>query len=263
MSWWDSIVDFGKSVIGGVTNLFNGNSLGSSLAKTALLGYATYKINKSINEDNESTTAAGFPEVEDPGLRLQLSPNTETKIPVLYGTATFGGSITDAYLTDDNRTMYYVITLAERTGTLLSDSSSSAYVFNDIFLNNNRIIFQSDGITADYMIDPDGNQDISIRDIVSVYCYAGNSETGQVPEYYTGSVGYAYNVLPHWSNTHQMEDLIFAVVKIDYNRDKGVVGVPNMKFTITNSMSAPGDCLYDYMTNTRYGAAIDPTEIDS
>jgi hypothetical protein len=264
MSWWDSIVDFGKSVIGGVTDFFGSNSLGSNLAKTALLGYATNKINKSINADNSSSSSDfGFPEIEDPGIRLQLDPGTDNRIPVLYGSATFGGYITDAYLTSDNKTMYYVITLSEKTGNLLSTGAASTYVFNDIYLNGNRIIFQSNGYTADYMINADGQQDISIRDIVRVYCYAGSSTSGTVPEYYLGSIDAAYNILPHWTNRHTMNDLIFAVVRIDYNRDKGVVGVPNMKFTITNSMKLPGDCMYDYMTNTRYGAAIDANEIDS
>ena len=263
MSWWDSVVDFGKSVIGGVGDFLGSNSLGSNLAKTALLGYATNKINKSINTDNAANTDFGFPEIEDPGIRLQVDPGTDNKIPVLYGSATFGGYITDAYLTEDNKTMYYAITLCEKTGNLLSTGSASTYVFNDIYLNGNRVIFDSDGITADYMITADGEQDISIRDIIRVYCYAGSSTSGQVPEYYSGSVTAAYNVMPNWTTRHTMNDLIFAVVRIDYNRDKGVIGVPNMKFTITNSMSLPGDCMYDYMTNTRYGAGIDATEIDS
>jgi hypothetical protein len=36
-----------------------------------------------------------------------------------------------------------------------------------------------------------------------------------------------------------------------------------MRFKIQNSMTLPGDCIYDYMTNTRYGAGIDPAEINS
>ena len=58
-----------------------------------------------------------------------------------------------------------------------------------------------------------------------------------------------------------MNDTLFAIVKVTYSRDKGVTGMPNMMFTITNSMKLPGDVLYDYMTNTRYGAGIDSANI--
>jgi hypothetical protein len=40
------------------------------------------------------------------------------------------------------------------------------------------------------------------------------------------------------------------------NKDKGITGLPNMRFHVTNSMTLPGDCLLDYMTSTRYGAGI-------
>lgn len=60
-----------------------------------------------------------------------------------------------------------------------------------------------------------------------------------------------------------MDDLVFAIVKITYSKDKGMNRLPNMQFTITNSMKLPGDCLYDYMTSTRYGAAIPAADIDA
>jgi hypothetical protein len=58
-----------------------------------------------------------------------------------------------------------------------------------------------------------------------------------------------------------MNDLIFAVVKVDYNREKNVTGIGDLLFHVDNTMKLPGDVLYDYMTNTRYGAGITATEI--
>lgn len=257
MAWYDGLLDLGKSAI----NLVTGNSLASNLVKTALLGYAVNKVNSSVNKKNE---VAPPPAAIDPGVRLQVSPDTESKIPVLYGQATFGGSITDAYLTPNNLNMYLVITLCEKTGTRLSTGTASAFTFNDIFMNDQRVIFQSDGITVDYSIDRDGNQDISARNLVQIYCYAGSSTTPVVPEYYTnGSLQNAYQIMPNWTSNHTMNDLVFAIVKLTYSKDKGVSRLPNMQFTITNSMNLPGDCLYDYMTSERYGAAIPVTSIDS
>jgi hypothetical protein len=67
--------------------------------------------------------------------------------------------------------------------------------------------------------------------------------------------------MPNWTANHDMTNLVFAIVKITYNKEKNVTGLGDMKFVLENSMSEPGDCLYDYMTNTRYGAGIASTEI--
>jgi len=167
MSWVDTLSDFagtaGKLIKTGF-DWFNSGSIGSTIAKTALIGYAVNRVNKSINKSNDisRTGDSTTPAPVDPGVRLQVNPDANYKVPILYGTATFGGAITDAWLTSDNKTMYFCVTLAERTGTLLSTSAATSYVFNDIYYNDNRIIFQADGITADYMIDRDGNRDPSI-----------------------------------------------------------------------------------------------------
>lgn len=264
MSWFDDLVDTGSSLLGGVTDFFTNNSLGSNLAKTALMGYTLNRVNKSVNKDNTAQTTAAATPKADPGVRLQTPPASDYKVPVLYGSSTFSGAVTDAFLTTNNLNMFFVLTLCEKTGTKLSDSAASAFQFNDVYLNDNRVVFQSDGITVDYMIDRDGNQDTSVRGLVEVYCYAGDSETPVVPEYYTNaSLQDAYNIMPNWTPTYTMDETVFAIVKLTYSKDKGVSRLPTMKFTITNSMSLPGDCLYDYMTNTRYGAAIDAGDIYS
>jgi hypothetical protein len=60
-----------------------------------------------------------------------------------------------------------------------------------------------------------------------------------------------------------MSDLVFAVVQITYSRENGITALPNMRFHLRNSMTLPGDCMLDYMTNTRYGAGIPAEEIYS
>lgn len=260
MSWLSDIVDGAKSLIGSVTGFLGGNSLGSTLAKTALIGFAMNQLNSQTKKSNDAANTAA--PMVDAGSKIQVDPDSEYRLPVLYGQGTFGGVITDAWLTDNNQTMYFVVSLAEKTGTLLSTSAASAYTFNDIYMDDKRLIFQSDGITVDYAIDREGNQDISARGLVQVYCYAGDSDTPQVPEYYTNpSLSAAYDIMPNWNNTYTMEDTIFAIVKVTYSRDKGVTRLPRMLFTITNSMKLPGDVLYDYMTNSRYGAGIPSDKI--
>ena len=60
-----------------------------------------------------------------------------------------------------------------------------------------------------------------------------------------------------------MTGLMFAIVQVTYNRDKGVTGLPNCVFQITNNTTLVGDVLYDYMSNSRYGANIAVADIDT
>jgi hypothetical protein len=69
--------------------------------------------------------------------------------------------------------------------------------------------------------------------------------------------------MPGWDSAKTMDQLIFAVVELTYDKTKGVTALGKWNFEITNTMTQPGDCLYDYMTNTRYGVGIDPGAIQS
>lgn len=258
MSFIDDIIDFA----GGALDWYTGDSVGAQLARTATLGYVLNQTNKSVNKENSTPAATRTPE-PDRGVRLQINPDPNAKIPVVYGTAHLGGIITDAVLTNSNKTMWFCITICEKTGlTNIGRGAASEFIFEDIWYNDNRIVFKADGRTANYMVDKDSNIDYSIQDLVSIYCFAGNSTTPVLPDNYSsGGLVNAYTLMPNWTSSHSMTDLVFALIKIDYNREKGVVGIPDIRFQITNTMNQPGDCLFDYMTNTRYGAGIDPAEI--
>jgi hypothetical protein len=263
MSFLSDIVKGAGSLISTVSGFLGSNSLGSNIVKTVLTGYALNKVTSSINKENaRETSRAESTPTPDSGQKLQIPPAGENRIPVIYGNALSGGIITDVKMSADNQTMWFVVTICEVTGTLMSDGKPSEFTFEDVYYNGNRVIFNSNGITASYSMDADGNVDRSINGLVEVYCYANGSETPVVPDNYTnGSLSNAYALMPGWTSNHMMSDLVFALVKVTYNRDKGVTGMPNMSFDIRNSMTLPGDCLFDYMTSTRYGAGIDPTEI--
>lgn len=233
-----------------------GSSASATLAKTAALGYAVKLMSDNVNKDKNT----GTQEAKDTGARIQLNPDPQNKIPVLYGSAFFGGNITDVRLSTDQKTITYCLALAEQTG-LKINGSATGYVFNDLYLNNNRVVFKADGITVDYTLDADGNQDISMRDLVKVYVYAAGPKQ---PEGYSGTTPAADTVMPGWTAaTHPMTGLIYAIVSVTYNRAKNVVGLPDCKFHLTSDMTLPGDVLRDYMTNDRYGAGIPLAEIDS
>lgn len=274
MSWLDDIGDAVGGAIGGawdgvkrtVGGIFGGGGRGGgsnilgSLISTAITGFALKKITDSINNSQPAPTTT--PPPPETGVNIQIDPNPQQKIPVLYGTTTCNGIITDAVMTDNNTTMFYVITICEKTGTKISDGLASQINFLDIFWNDQRIIFNTDGITAQYTVDRDSNVDYNIKDLVEVYCYSGSSQYPVVPQGYTNAaLSPAYSIMPGWDSYKQMNDLVFVIIKIKYNRDKGTTGLPNISFKLANSMYMPGDCMYDYMTNTRYGAGIPVEDI--
>jgi len=238
-----------------------GDSVWSSLARTAILAYAVNQMNTNTNKSNDTGT-----ENIDQGVRLQAKPDATAHIPVLYGSAYFGGNISDAVMTNNNKTMWYSLVLAERTGTLYSSGAATAYTFDRVYWNNQRIVFQSDGITADYTVDSTGVVDRSISGLVKVYLYAGNSTSTsqQAPSGSTITAANAYDIFPNWtSTTHAMDNLIFAVVRVDYNREKGVTGIGDMLYQVTSSMTQPGDVFRDYITSTRYGAGVDSAAVST
>lgn len=281
MSFFDDILGF----VGDAAKWLGGSSTGAAIARISALTLLSKQISKSLAKDREADTTQystlardaagstlfdsggstdGLPYDLSGGTRIQLNPNTSNKIPVLYGAATFGGDIIDVQVTDNNQTLYAAIVLCEKTGTKLSDSSASAYTLNEVFVNGERIIFKTDGITCDYTIDTEGNANTNYSNQVEVYFYAGGRTSPQVPEYYTNaSLSNADVIMPGWSTRHTMDDLIFAIVKVKYNEVKGVTDLPDFKFSLTNSMNLPGDCMYDYMTSTRYGAGLETTEISA
>lgn len=254
MTWLSTLGDIAKT---GITWL-SGSGIGAQLARTAITGFVLNQVTNSINRDN--TPAA----TQDAGSRVQVNPDPTASVPVVYGKAVTGGIITDAVLTNGNQTMYYCLVLSEKTGVKLSDSVQSEIVFKDIYWNNERLIFNSDGITVSKAVDNTGFENSDPAGLIRVYCFNGGSSSPVVPTNYTNaSLSDAMDIFPNWTANHLMTDLVFAIIRMDYSSAKSVTSIGEWQFVLENSMTLPGDCLYDYMTNARYGAAIDTAEIYS
>lgn len=245
MSFIDDVVSFGSTVFGA----FTGGSIFSQVARTAITGFALSQLSNSINKENSEKTV-------NPGIRLQVDASTEHNIPVVYGEAWLGGIITDAVLTEDQQTMFYCLTLSEKTGKLnLGQGAQSTFSFGEIYRDDMKLLFGADGFTVSGVMDREGNICTKPAGKIRVYCYAGNSVTPVAP---LGGLagGAAYAVMPGWTSSHMMNDLVFAIVRIDYDAKNDITGLGTFKFQVKNTMTLPGDCLFDYMTNTRYGAGL-------
>ena len=55
----------------------------------------------------------------------------------------------------------------------------------------------------------------------------------------------------------------FAVVKMVYNQDAGITRLDQFKIKLTNSLTKPGEVIYDYLTNVRFGCGITPQQVDA
>lgn len=258
--------------IGSAFSWLGGDSILASLTRVAVgIGIMRY-LNKSTQtaQGSESTSTAQ-------GVRQQVPPATENKIPVAYGDSYFSGTIIDVRLTNSNKEMYAVLALCEKTGDIFSTSPSnpgsrtaSNITIDDIYLNNQKITFNSDGTTINYTTDDTGVQDTNAKDLVGIYLYKGDSNSPMLP-CVTGTTTpipgtvppVAYEVMSGWGASHTCQNIIFAIVKMNYDPAKGLRSIPNLKFHVRNTLNKPGDVLHDYMTNEMYGGAIPEDMIDN
>jgi len=264
MSFLSDVFELGKKAF----NWFSGDSIGANIAKTVASGYVLNKVTKSINRDTARSSAAAESEIRgtviDEGVRLQVDPDPNHAIPLVYGRAVLGGAITHVEVIN-RTTLYAVFTICERTGVKLSDNLQSVFSFENIRVNDQRVVFKPGGQVVDFTIDRGGAVDNSLNDIMEIRCFNNGSSSAVRPVGYTtgGNFESAFNFIPSWTSTDSMTNLVFAVIKITYNREKGLTRIPIISFEVRNTMTLPGDCIRDYMTNTRYGAGIPPQEIYS
>ena len=241
--------------------------------------YVTSRIiNGNPNKGNNSSASGG-----SQGGRIQIPPATNNKIPVVYGNAFVNGIITDARLisTDQktNNTMFYCLVLSETC-----NNGGAAYTVNDVYWNDLRLTPVDSTTNAHKVKDGRKNvndPDTSIEDfvdtnfivdgksLVEVRVYAGSSAANKqiYPTQASGNTQAAYDFWGNddnsWTTSFAMTGLVFAIVKVTYNGEKGFTALPNMTFNISNSLRNPADVWLDYMTGVRYGAGIDSSYIDN
>lgn len=265
MGWFDDIV----GVVSGVGSFMRENPIVGSLLSTVVTGFALNKITDSISSDSATNSGGGSggtsapqPKATDFGSAIQIPANQDNKIPVFYGTAVVGGIVTEAVMSNNRQTMTYVITICEKTGAVnLGAGADSVISFKKIYWNDMEVVFQSDGITVSQLVNSVGDVDPGPNGIVKIWCYNNGSSNSTSPVGYSAAATWAYNIVPNWDANFTMNNLVFCVIEVTYNKEKNVTGLPTMKFKLSNTLEQPGDVIYDYMTNTRYGAGIAAEDI--
>jgi hypothetical protein len=203
---------------------------------------------------------------QDPGVRIQLPPATTNKVPVIYGHANTKGIVTDARLSNQNKTMTYVLTISERT-----DFSPETYSFSvgDIFWNDQLLQFDTTAGKQHRVIssiDQNGNgsENTNFNGLIRVRVYSGSTAAADqiFPPQSSGNTEDARTALGESDPNYLMNNLVFAVIQVDYNSEKGTTGLGQVTFEVTNTLSNPAEVWYDYMISTRYGVGIPDTQVD-
>jgi len=212
---------------------------------------------------------------QDAGSRVQLPPATDNKLPVIYGSAFVSGVITDAKISTDNKTMWYVVAIAEHTDTTVG----SGYSFGDVYYDGRLVTFGTGADSAkvmnlkNIMTDPP-EVDEKVKDNIWIYLFPNGSNSG----INTGGQS-AIDILSdseiaedqRWNQgiytangqSASMTNTAFAIMKVKYNDDAGTRGLVGLTFQLQNSLTKPGDVLLDYLRNSRYGCAIPLNRIDT
>lgn len=245
----------------------------------------TAKVNILKTSDDETTAQE---KSVNPNIRLQNPPNTDNKVPVLYGRATTGGILTDVALWEDAIPYEYdfsgspdpadanynpnfgdvigaaslfqmCFTISMATGNNIAGEPSE-YSLKNVYFNNQVVNFGPDSNEVLSLTDNKGNTK-SVFDsngISNLYISVFNSSGFQIQKVGLESeFGYdARNEFFTWTPDHLMSGLVFGIVSMVYNKELGFDRVPDIRFDIENSLRLPGDVLYDYMTNRVYGCGI-------
>ena len=233
----------------------------SSVAAFAVRTLVTIGISKLIsNRANKSSTGA-----QDVGARVQLGPATNNKLSVSYGSAFLAPTVTDAKITTDQKTMYYVFSICE--------ASSGTMSFGKIFWNGKEVTLGAgdySGVNKVVSLTTNATTpqvDTTIDGYAWIYQFSNGSSSG-VNTGGTSAITILSDagipVSDRWTATDVMTDTCFVVVKVIYNKDvQDAQQMPRLSMLLTNTLTKPGAVLLDYMTDIQYGCAIDVANIDT
>jgi hypothetical protein len=220
-------------------------------------------ISKALFKPPNLGDAGAAAQSPNPGNRQQVPPATDNKLPVVYGSAWLGGTIVDLSITSNNQNIYYVMALCEVTSTNTGQTPDTI-TFGDVFYGGKKVTFQGDGYTVASLTDEStGEVNTQVAGKIAIYLYRNGSNSPVNSSQSAIAVMSDANLVYQWDNTKLMTNCAFAIIKLTYNQDARITGIEQTRFQVTNSRHKPGDCFYDYLINTRYGAALPLAQIDT
>jgi len=191
----------------------------------------------------------------NPGNRQQVSPAGDNKLPVVYGSAYVGGVITDMSITENNQDIYWVMSLSEVTNSE-NGNTADVFTFGNVYWGGKLCVFGGNGYSVTGLTDESTGETQDITGYMDIYLYSNGVYNGYNTASNAIQIMQTAGLVYTWDNTKLMSNCAFAIVHVKYNQDRNLTGLNQTRFQVNNPRIAPGDCILDYLTSTRYGAAI-------
>jgi len=247
--------------------LTGGTALGavaSTIGRALVTAAVSIGISRLVAKRATTAADAG----NDGGARFQLQPSTSNKLPIVYGTAFVGGAITDAMISSDQLTMWYVIAFAEVSDNQGGGGGSYTYDTSKIYYDGKLVQFGTNGAVTGLITNTTPAQtDTRCNGFLDIYLFTNGSSSGINTGGQTAAqILSTTNGVPAaraWGASQTMTNCAFAIVKVKFSRDAGTTGSGELMVNISNSITKPGDAILDYMLNNRYGCALPIESIDT
>lgn len=248
---------------------------GAAFATTAAGMAAAMAINFAVSMVVNRIFAPKMPKAGQTGVREQIPPSSVNSLPIVYGDAYLGAMFIDAALSQDQKTMYYVLAISS-----ISQNGQFSYDTTKFYYGDRLVTFDgTDQTKVVSLTDGNGNVNNKIDGRLFINLYVSNN-SGVITSLNGASapnVVMGYNALDPttvpstlaWpSSGRQMYNIAFAIVKLNYSATAGVTNLDTITFKCSqylNSTGAakPGDVWYDYMTSIEYGGAADASLVNA
>jgi hypothetical protein len=232
-----------------------------NLAVSAIISKVFFSPSQPSGGGVADSISGGSP---NPGNRQQIPPATDNKIPVVYGTAWVGGAIVDLSITSDNQKLYYCLALSEVTNTNQGQTADTI-TFGTIYYGGKRVVFDpTEQFKVIKLVDEStGIEDTSIAGKINIYLYSNGSNSPTNSSQSAISLMNSAGLTYVWANSKLFTNCAFAIVQLTYSQTANIRGIEQTKFQVTNSRNSAGDCIQDYLINTRYGAALPLAQINT
>ena len=245
--------------------------LGAAAAGTFAYAATVFAVNFALSMivtrvfgDNPETQ-------QDMGVRQQVPPSAVNAIPVVYGSAYMGGTFVDAVLTEDQKTMYYVLAIS-----CISPNGQFSFNTSAMYYGDRLITFGTgaDSTKVIMLTDEAENENTKISGNLYISLYTStaggtivSANGADAPSVVMGGSDIA--VGQRWvAGVRQMNGLAFAIVKLVYNRDADTTQLSPITFNVNHYLNStgtakPGDVWKDYITSTVYGGAVNLSFVDT
>jgi hypothetical protein len=199
------------------------------------------------------------------GNRQQISPAGDNKLPIVYGSAWVGGIIVDMSISQDNQELYWVMALSEVTNSE-NGNTPDVFTFGDVYWGGKKCVFsttpgQTYKVTG--LLDESTGLTQDVSGYMDVYLYRNGSSTPTNSAMSAIQVMQTAGLVYTWDATKLMSNCAFAIFHLKYSQSRNLVSLNPTRFQVINPRNSAGDCIQDYLTSTRYGAAIDIANIDT